>query len=122
MAVEIAQPRWAPGHRPGPEAIDLLGYCQYTTSAVGAVVEQIGARLDLVRDGEENELLHQPHGITQGPVLNWLFVVLRVERSHQLFKDRAYAVIVKAGVAGRAVSIYHRLGAQVNVLRVELLD
>ena len=100
----------------------LLGHGQHAAGAAGPVIEQIGAGFDLVGDGQEDELRHQPHGIARGPVLARLLVVLLVEPAHQLLEDRAHAVIVEAGMADGAVGVHHGVGAQVDVGRGELLD
>ena len=100
----------------------LLGHGQHAAGTAGAVVEQIGAGFDRVSDGQEDELRHQPHGVARGPVLARLLVVLLVEAAHQLLEDRAHAVVVEAEVAHAAVGVHHRVGAQVDVGRGELLD
>ena len=80
----------------------LLGHGQHAAGAAGAVVEEIGAGLDPVGDGQEDELGHQPHGVARRPVLAGLLVVLFVEAADQLLEDRAHAVVVEAGMAGRS--------------------
>ena len=72
----------------GELAQRLLGHGQHAAGAAGPVIEQVGAGLDLVRDGQEDELRHQPHGVARGPVLARLLVVLLVEAAHQLLEDR----------------------------------
>ena len=69
----------------------LLGHGQHAAGAAGAVVEQVGARLDLVGDGQEDELRHQLDGVARRPVLAGLLVVLLVEAADQLLEDRAHA-------------------------------
>ena len=100
----------------------LLGHGQHAAGAASAVVEQVGARLDLVGDGQEDQLGHQPHGVAGGPVLARLLVVLLVEAAHQLLKDGAHGVVVQAGVLDRAVAVQHRLGAEVDGGVEELFD
>ena len=100
----------------------LFGDGEHPAGAAGAVVEQVGAGLELVGDGQEDELRHQPHGVARRPVLARLLVVLLVEAADQLLEDRAHPVVVEAGIPDRAVSVLHRGGAEVDVRRGELLD
>ena len=100
----------------------LLGHGQHAAGAAGAVVQQVGAGGDLVGDGLEDQLRHQPDRVARGPVLARLLVVLLVEAAHQLLEDRAHAVIVEPGMLHRAVAVAHRIGAQVEFGRGELLD
>ena len=72
--------------------------------------------------GQEDQLRHQLHGVARRPVLARLLVVLLVEAADQLLEDRAHRVVVEAGVLDRAVAVQHRLRAQVDVRREELLD
>ena len=74
----------------------VLRYGEHAAGAAGAVVEQVGAGLDLLGDGEEDKFGHEPHGVARRPVLAGLFVVLLVEAPHQLFEDGAHAVVVEA--------------------------
>ena len=57
----------------------LLGDGEHPAGAAGTVVEQVGARRELVGDGQEDERRHQPHGVARRPVLARLLVVLLVE-------------------------------------------
>ena len=100
----------------------LLGDGQHAAGAAGAVVEQVGAGLDLLGDGQEDELRHQPHRVARRPVLARLLVVLLVEAPDQLLEDRAHAVVVEAGMPDGAVGVLDRGGAEVDVGRRELLD
>ncbi len=88
---------------PGELLQRLLGHGQHAAGAAGAVVEQVGARFDLVGDGQKDEAGHQPHGVARGPVLAGLLVVLLVKAAHQLLKDGAHGVVVEAGQPDRAV-------------------
>ena len=65
----------------------VLGHGQHAAGAAGAVVEQVGAGLDVVGNGEEDEPGHEAHGVARGPVLAGFLVVLLVEAPHQLFED-----------------------------------
>ena len=100
----------------------LLGHGQHAAGAAGAVVQQVGAGADPVGDRQEDQLRHQPDRVARRPVLARLLVVLLVEAAHQLLEDRAHAVVVEAGMLDRAVGVAHRIGAQVDVGRGELLD
>ena len=100
----------------------LLGHRQHAAGAAGAVVEQVGAGLDLVGDGQEDELRHQAHRVARRPVLARLLVVLLVEAPDQLLEDRAHGVVVEARMPNGAVGVLHRGGAEVDVGRGELLD
>ena len=100
----------------------LLGHRQHAAGAAGTVVHQIGSGVDPVGDGQEDELRHQAHGIARGPVLAGLLIVLLVEAADQLLEDRAHRVVIQAGVLDRAVAVADRVGAEVHVLRQELLD
>ena len=64
----------------------LLGYGQHAAGAAGAVVEQVGAGADLVGDGQEDQLRHQPDRAARGPVLARLLVVLLVEAADQFLE------------------------------------
>ena len=90
----------------------LLGHGQHAAGAAGAVVEQVGAGLDLVGDGQEDQLRHELDGVARRPVLAGLLVVLLVEAADQLLEDRAHGVVVEAGVLHRAVAVQHRVGAR----------
>ena len=100
----------------------VLGHGQHAASAAGSVVDQIGAGLDLVGDGEEDQFRHQGYGVARGPVFARLLVVLLVEAPDQLLEDRAHAVVVEAGVPDRAVGVVHRSWAQVDVGGSQLFD
>ena len=75
----------------------LLGDGEHAAGAAGAVVEQVGARLDLVGDRQEDQVRHQLDGVARRPVLAGLLVVLLVEAADQLLEDRAHGVVVEAG-------------------------
>ena len=75
----------------------LLGDGEHAARAAGAVVEQVGAGLDLGLDGQEHEVRHQSNGIARRPVLACFLVVLLVELADQLLEDRAHRVVVDAG-------------------------
>ena len=75
----------------------LLGHGQHAARAAGAVVEQIGARLDLVGDRQEDQVGHQLHRVARRPVLAGFLVVLLVEAADELLEDRAHGVVVEAG-------------------------
>ena len=75
----------------------LLADGEHAAGAAGAVVEQVGAGLDLGLDRQEHEVRHQPHGVARRPVLARLFVVLLVELADQFLEDRAHRVVVDAG-------------------------
>ena len=60
---------------------------EHPAGAAGAVVEQVGARLELVGDGEEDEPRHEPHHVARREVLAGLLVVLLVEAADQLLED-----------------------------------
>ena len=64
----------------------LLGYGQHAAGAAGAVVQQVGAGADLVGDGQEDQLRHQPDRAARGPVLARLIVVLLVEAADQFLE------------------------------------
>ena len=100
----------------------VLGHRQHAAGAAGAIVEQVGAGLDILGDGEEDEPGHESYGVTRRPVLAGFFVVLLVEAPHQLFEDRAHAVVVEAGMADRTVGVPHRDRAEVDVGGGEFLD
>ena len=100
----------------------VLGHGEHAAGAAGAIVEQVGAGLDLLGDGEEDKFGHEAHGVARRPVLAGLFVVLLVEAPHQLFEDGAHAVVVEAGTPHRAVSVQNRRRAQVDVGGGQLLD
>ena len=100
----------------------LLGDGQHAARAAGAVVEQVGARFDLVGDGQEDQLGHELHGVARRPVLARLLVILLVEAPDQLLEDRPHRVVVEAGMLDRAIAVHDRIGAEVDVRREELLD
>ena len=94
----------------------LLRHGQHAAGAAGAVVEQIGARLDLVRHGQEHEAGHELHGISRRPVLPGFLVVVLIEHAHEVLEDGAHAVIVQTG------QLTHGVRAEVDVLAEEFLD
>ncbi len=94
----------------------FLGHGEHAAGAAGAVVEEVGARLDLVGDGQEHELGHEPDGIAGRPVLAGFLVVVFVEAADQLLEHRAHGMVVEAGL------VAHRGGAEVDVLIEEFLD
>ena len=69
---------------------------EHAARAAGAVVEQVGAGLDLGLDGQEHEVGHQPNGIARRPVLAGFLVVVLVELADQFLEDRAHRVVVDA--------------------------
>ena len=107
---------------PGDLRQRLLGHRQHAPGAAGAVVHQVGARVNLVCDRQEDQLRHKCHGITGGPVLAGLLVVLLVEAADQLLEDRPHPVVIQAGLFDRPVAMEDRTGTQVHVRREELLD
>ncbi len=88
----------------------FLGHGEHAAGAERTVVEQVGARFDLVGDRQEDELRHELDGVARRPVLAGFLVVLLVEAAHQLLEHGAHAVVVEAG------------GAEIDVGRGELLD
>ena len=101
---------------------NVFGHSQHAAGAACSVVDQVGAGLDPVGDGQEDQLRHQGHGVARGPMLARLLVVLLVEAPDQLFEDRPHTVVVEAGVPDRAVGVAHRGRAQVDVGRGEFFD
>ena len=89
---------------------------EHAAGAAGAVVEQVGAGLDLVGHGQEHEIRHEPDGVAGRPVLAGLFVVLLVEAADQFLEHRAHRVVVEGG------QVADRIRAEVDVLVEELLD
>ena len=69
---------------------------EHAARAAGAVVEQVGAGLDLGLDGQEHEVRHQSNGVARRPVFARLLVVLLVELADQFLEDRAHRVVVDA--------------------------
>ncbi len=82
----------------------LLADGEHAAGAAGAVVEQVGAGLDLGLDGQEDEVRHQSNGVARRPVLAGLFVVFLVELADQFLEDRAHGVVVDAGGGERSMS------------------
>ena len=93
----------------------VLGYGQHSSSAAGAVVKQVGAGLDLVRNRKKDQPGHQSHSIARCPVLARFLVVLFVESPDQFLKDRAHAVVIKAGVPDGAIAILDWAWTQVDL-------
>ena len=106
LAVEVG------GHLLAPLGRELLQHVlahgQHAAGPAGAVIEQIGAGLDPVGYGQEDQLRHELHGVARGEVLAGLLVVLLVEAPDQLLEDRAHAVVVEPGMPDRAVGVDHR--------------
>ena len=96
----------------------LLRYGQHPAGPDGAVVEQIGAGLDALPDGLEDQLGHELHRVSGCPVLAGLLVVLLVETAHQVLEDRPHGVVVQPGEPHRPVLVQDRFGAEID-LRVE---
>ena len=100
----------------------VFGHGEHATSSASAVVQQVSAGFYLVGDGEEYQLRHQPYGVAGRPVLARFLVVLLIEFAHQLFEDRAHAVVVETRVLDRAIAVLHRIRAEVDIRRGEFLD
>jgi hypothetical protein len=81
----------------------FLGDREHAARAAGAVVEQVGAGLDLGLDGQEHEVGHEPHGIARRPVLAGLLVVVLVELADEFLEDGAHRMVVDA--RGREVDV-----------------
>ena len=59
---------------------------EHAAGAASAVVEQIGTRLDPVGHRQEDQICHEPHGVTRCPVLAGLSIVLLIEHPHQILE------------------------------------
>ena len=68
----------------------LLRHREHAARAASAVVEQVGAGLDLGLDGQKHEVRHQSNGVTRRPVLARFLVVLFVELPDQFLEDRSH--------------------------------
>ena len=100
----------------------FFGDGQHAARSTGAVVEQVRAGFNLVRDGKEDQLRHQPDGIARRPVLAGFLIVLLVETAYQLFEDRPHTVIVETRMLHRAVRVLHGIRAEIDVRRKKFLD
>ena len=89
---------------------------QHAAGAARAIVEQVGAGLDLVGHGKEHEVGHEPDGVAGCPVFTGFLVVLLVEAADEFLEDRAHGVVVEPGQFARGA------GTEVDVLVEELLD
>ncbi len=95
---------------------------QHAAGAAGAVIEQVGARGELVGDRHKDQLRHQFDGIARCPVLAGLLVVRFVEAADQLFENRPHRMVVEAGVFHGAIAVQHWLGAEIDGRVEKLLD
>jgi len=74
----------------------VLGNGKHAAGAAGAVVKQVGAGLDLLLDGQEDEVGHQANGVAWCPVFAGLFVILFVKLADQFFKHRSHGMVIYA--------------------------
>src|SRR5690349_17678654 len=100
----------------------LFCHSEHPTRPTCTVVQKIRARLDITCDWQEDQLRHQLYGIARRPVLARLFVVLLVEAPYELLEHRAHAVVVEARMLNRTICGEHRVRAQIDVWREQLLD
>ncbi len=100
----------------------LLAHREHSAGAARSVVEEIRPGLDLVGDGQEDQLRHEADGIARRPVLAGLLVVLLVEPPDELLEDRPYPVVVQTRMLDGAVGVEHGLGTEVDVGGQELAD
>jgi hypothetical protein len=100
----------------------FFGHREHAAGAAGAVIKQVGARIDLIGDGNEEQLRHKFDGIARRPVFASLFVVCLVEAADKLLENRAHGVVVEAGILHRAVAVQHRLRAEIDRRIEEFLD
>ena len=107
---------------PGDLRQHLLGHRQHAPRSAGAVVHQVGPRIDLFSDRQEDQLRHECHGIAGGPMLARLLVVLLVEAPHQFLENRPHPVVVKTRLLDRSIVVQHRLGTQIDVRRQKFLN
>ena len=94
----------------------VLGDREHPAGSAGAVVKKVGAGLDLVCYGKEDEVGHQLDGIPGCPVLAGLFIVVLVEAADQILKHGAHGVVVEAGQVADGAR------AEVDILVEELFD
>ena len=87
---------------------------QHPTGTAGAVVDQIGAGLDIGGHRHEDEARHELHDVARREVLAGLLVVLLVEAPDELFEDRAHPVVVEPRQPHRAIPVQDRSGAEVD--------
>ena len=100
----------------------VLGHGQHAAGTAGSVVEEIGAVVDLIGDGEKDQLRHELDGVARGEVLSGLLVVLLVEAPDQFLENGAHGVVVETGMPNGAIGVHDRFRAQVDVGRGELFD
>ena len=86
----------------------FFGHRQHAAGAAGAVIKQIGARVDLVGDRHEDQLRHKLDGIARRPVFACFFVVCLVEAADKFLEDGAHGVVVEARMIHRTVAVQHR--------------
>ncbi len=92
----------------------LFCHSQHPARATGTVVDQIGAGLDLVSNGQKDQISHEPDNITRREIVSSLHVVLLAEAANQLFKDRTHSVVVKSGQSLITTRIINRIRTQVD--------
>jgi hypothetical protein len=100
----------------------FLGHGQHAAGAAGAVVEQIGAGLDAVGHGQEQQLGHELDHVARREVLARLFVVLFVEAADQLLEHGAHAVVVQRRQLDAAIRVLHGQRREVDLGVEEVLD
>ena len=120
LAVEVGGDLFAA--RRGEVLQGLLGDRQHAAGAAGAVIEEIGPRLDPAGDRQQHQPRHQLDRVARRPVLARLLVVLLVEAAHQLLENRPHRVVVEARELYRAVRVPDRVGAEIDRGIEELLD
>ncbi len=100
----------------------LFRHRQHPSRAAGAVIDQVGAGLDLIGNRQEDEASHELHHVARGEVLPGLLVVLLVEAADELLEDGAHTVVVQTHQSPRAVRVQDRPGAEVDRAIQEFLQ
>ena len=94
----------------------FLGDGEHPARAAGAIIKQIGTRLDLVGHRKKHQAGHEPHGVAGCPVFAGFGVIFFIELAHQVFKDGAHGMIIQTG------QIADWAGTEVDVFVQKLLD
>jgi hypothetical protein len=74
----------------------LFSYREHAAGAACAVIKEIGARGNLIRDGHEDELCHEFYGVARRPVFAGFLVVRLIEPADEFLEDCPHRVVVEA--------------------------
>ena len=90
---------------------------KHTAGSTSSVVAGVCCVLNLVRNGNENEVCHKLNNVTRRPVFTSFLVIFFVEATDQFLENGTHAVVIQTRMAhdGFGLVLPHRIRTQVNV-------